>query len=85
MTVCRSPNQGRMIDPEPNGQAALILCETLVHLLVEKGVLSKHEVCDVIAGAEEIAREVESYPKEAVARRSVSSLLQAIRQSLEAK
>lgn len=74
-----------MIDPEPSGQAALILCETLIHLLVEKGVLSKHEVCDVIAGAEEIAHEVESYPKAPVARGAVSSLLQAIRQSLEAK
>src|SRR3954451_15436533 len=48
----------RMRTRDPQGQAALMLCESLVHLLMEKGVLGKAEICQAVEGLEEITREM---------------------------
>ncbi len=74
-----------MIAPNPYGHASLMLCEAIIHILIEKGLLSKEEVCEVIASVEEIAHEIEHRADSNVACRATSVLLQAIRQSLQAK
>ena len=41
-----------MASPDPHGQVALMLCESLLHVLVEEAVLSREkaiEVIDVVA------------------------------------
>jgi hypothetical protein len=78
-------DKDNMIVPDPTGQASLMLCEALIHMLIEKGLLSKQEVSDVIAGVEEIAHEIDSRTEPDVIRQPTSGLLQAIRQSVQAK
>ena len=40
-----------------HGQAALMLCESLLHLLVEEGVITKTKAIEAIDGVAELARE----------------------------
>lgn len=40
------------------GQAALLLTESLMHALVEKGVISKEEFVDTVEGAAEVEYEL---------------------------
>jgi hypothetical protein len=46
-----------MSPSEPHGQAALMLCESLLHLLVEEGVITKTKALEAIEGVAEFARE----------------------------
>jgi hypothetical protein len=47
-----------MSSPEPNGKVALMLCESLIHLLVEEGVLAKQKALEIIESVAELAREM---------------------------
>jgi hypothetical protein len=47
-----------MQSAEPNGKVALMLCESLIHLLVEEGVLAKQKALEIIESVAELAREV---------------------------
>ena len=51
------------------GQAALLLVETLMHALVTKGTLSRDEFIDIVDGAaeveQELARDSSSFPYDA--------------------
>ncbi len=71
-------------DPDAHGQAALMLCESLLLLLVERGVLDKETLLDamtnVIEVKQDIAGTTESYP---VGMASIG-LLRAIVQSISA-
>ena len=44
--------------PDPHGQAALLLCESLSLLLIEKKVLHKSQVIDAINGVIECKEEI---------------------------
>ena len=54
-----NPGRGpKVTAPDAHGQAALLLCETLTHLLIERNVLTLDEVCRAIEGIEDIAEEM---------------------------
>jgi hypothetical protein len=70
--------------PDPHGQAALLLCEALLHLLVEQNVLEKNDVCSTIEGVEEVKLEfADKEPLEAV--KASLDLLRSIRESFVIK
>jgi hypothetical protein len=69
---------------DPQGQAALMFCESLVHLLMEKGVLGKAEICQAVEGLEEITREMTDRRDTAEMGHAMLAILLPIRQSLEA-
>jgi len=79
------PPDERKRTHDPEGRAALMLCESLIHLLMEKGVLGKAEVCQAIEGLEEITREMTDRRGDtAEMGRAMLAVLLPIRQSLEA-
>jgi len=77
--------------PDPHGQVALMLCESLLHELVENGVITKAQALGVIDTVVELAQEAaESDRPLGSARggtqgRSASVIIEAIRRSFVAK
>jgi hypothetical protein len=53
-----SSNNGVRHHAQSPGQAALILCESLMHFLVTKGVISREDFVDIIEGAAEVESEL---------------------------
>jgi hypothetical protein len=47
-----------MASPDPHGQVALMLCESLLHLLVEGGLIPNDKALEAIAGLTELAQEI---------------------------
>lgn len=49
-----------MVSPmsDPQGRVALMLCESLFHLLVEEGVITKAKAMEAIEGVAELTREM---------------------------
>lgn len=47
-----------MQSPEPHCEVALMLCESLIHLLVEEGVIAKYKAIEAIEGVAELASEM---------------------------
>ena len=45
--------------PDPDGQLSLMLCESILHILVEEGVISKEKALEAIDGVVELGRENE--------------------------
>jgi hypothetical protein len=46
-----------MSAPDPDGQVGLMLCESILHLLVEEGVISNEKALGAINGVVELTRE----------------------------
>lgn len=44
---------------DPEGQVSLMLCESILHVLVEEGVIPKAKALEAIDGVVELARENE--------------------------
>jgi hypothetical protein len=85
-----------MASPDPHGQVALMLCESLMHLLVESGLIANDKALEAIAGLAELTREIAERNKTsddarspARARRggspSAEDLVQELLQSFTAK
>jgi len=72
------------LTPDPHGQAALMLCETLALLLVEKGVLLKSQVIEAIDGLIEVKEEVAGVSESVVVSIVSIGLLRNIAQSIAA-
>jgi hypothetical protein len=78
-------------EPDPHGQMALMLCESLLHELVENGVITKAQALGAIDTVVELAREAaESDRPLGSARRraqtqSAMIIIEAIRRSFAAK
>lgn len=70
--------------PDPHGQAALMLCERMLLLLVEEGVLPKSQVLDAIADVIDVQREIAGTAGGRVASMTSIGLLRAVAQSLSA-
>lgn len=69
--------------PDPHGQAALLLIESLLHALIEKSVLTAREALTVVEGAAEAKAEIASDIGEAPAElEKALALLGAIAASL---
>jgi hypothetical protein len=45
-----------MSAPDPDGQVGLMLCESILHILVEEGVISNEKALDAINGVVELSR-----------------------------
>ena len=71
-------------DPDPHGQAALMLCERMLLLLVERGVLPKDDVLDAIADVINVKQEIAGTTESVVVSMTSIGLLRAIAQSLAA-
>jgi hypothetical protein len=74
-----------MATPSPHGDVALMLCESLLHLLVEEGVLPKEKVLETIAGVAELTRERAERSKIADASGSALELIERIASSFAVK
>ena len=71
-------------EPDAHGQAALLLTESLIHMLVERGALTSTEAVEVVQTAAEVKVEVAAAAGES-AKRMVESLtiLEKMRSSFE--
>jgi hypothetical protein len=77
-TPARAP---RSEGPDPHGQVALLLCESLFHLLVEKGVLSHQAVLEALEGVAELIEEAAEREFQYVDARAAAVLVDAMRES----
>lgn len=69
---------------DPHGQAALMLCESTLHTLIEAGVLTVQEAIGVVATALELKNELAQAPgRSGVAMEESRTLLKAISASLK--
>src|SRR5258708_3596833 len=73
-----------MAAPEPDGEGSLMLCESILHLLVEEGVISKEKALDAIDGVVELARENEICQRRSTSRSAVQ-LIEMIAQTFALK
>jgi hypothetical protein len=71
-------------DPDPHGQAALMLMESLLLLLVEEGVLLKEQMIDNIDGVIEVKQEIAGTSESVVVSLASIGLLRAVSASLSA-
>jgi len=78
-----SARPGKVPDPDPHGQAALLLVESLLHGLIERSVIRTQDAIEIVAIAAEVKVEVarSSIESSQVAERSLH-LLNAIAESL---
>ena len=56
--------------PDPDGQVSLMLCESILHILVEEGVISNEKALDAINGVVELTRENDDVSQRRRLRRS---------------
>jgi hypothetical protein len=47
-----------MSNSDPQGRVAVMLCESLFHLLIEEGVITKAKAIEAIEGVAELTREI---------------------------
>jgi len=69
---------------EPQGQAALLFCESLIHVLVEEKVLTLAQALSVLATAVEVKVDMGNFESEELKQESMR-LLRAVAQSLATK
>jgi hypothetical protein len=74
-----------MPTPDPDGQVSLMLCESILHILVEEGVISTERALDAINGVVELARENDGIGQHRSASPSATQLIEAIAQSFALK
>ena len=72
------------LTPDPHGQAALMLCESLMLLLVERGVIGKDQAANAIDGIIEVKREIAGKRESVVVSVASIALLQDVAQSVAA-
>jgi hypothetical protein len=70
---------------DTHGKAALMLCESLLHLLVEEGIIAKTKAIEAIEGVAEVAREDIDDGQTSENGTGVVSLIETITESLAAK
>ncbi len=71
-------------NPDPHGQAALMLCDGLLLLLIEKGILEKDRVADIIEGLIEVKQEIAGVRESVVVSMASIALLRAVARSIAA-
>jgi hypothetical protein len=74
-----------MSAPDPDGQVSLMLCESILHILVEEGVISKETALDAINGVVELVREKDGMGQHCSASNSAVQLIEAIAQTFAVK
>jgi hypothetical protein len=71
------PTMPSRIEPDAHGQAALLLTESLIHMLVDHRILSLDQAVEVIQIAAEVKTEVAAAAGESAARMNESLALLA--------
>ncbi len=69
--------------PDPHGQAALLLTESLIHALVDKKVLTLREVVEIVEIATDVEREIAAATDGGTPLRLQKSLLAPLAHSLK--
>ncbi len=72
------------LTPDPHGQAALMLCEGLALLLIERGAITREEAVDVIDGLVELKHEMALTTESPVVSVASILLLQSVARSMSA-
>ena len=72
------------LTPDPHGQAALMLCESLMLLLVERGVIGKDQATEAVDGIVELKHEVAGKRESVVVSVTSIALLRDVAQSVAA-
>jgi len=70
---------------DPNGQISLMLCESILHLLVEEGAISKEKVIEALNGVAELVREKEETGEHPAASSPAIGLIEAMAQTFALK
>jgi hypothetical protein len=70
--------------PDPHGQAALMLCESMLVLLVESGIVRKEQVIDAIEVAIDVKNEIAGHTESVAVSMASIGLLRAVSQSVAA-
>jgi hypothetical protein len=70
---------------EPQGRVALMLCESLFHLLVEEGVITKAKALEAIEGIAELTREMAEIGPPDTGNEAAAQLVEAIADSFASK
>jgi hypothetical protein len=71
--------------PDPHGQVALMLCESLLHLLVEQHVITLEQAIEAIDGIAELTHETTAARMRRMPESSPVELIERIRESFAAK
>jgi hypothetical protein len=71
--------------PDPQGQVALLLCESLLHVLVEQGVISRDAALSVIEGVLELTQESAETTTREIGIVSPAALIERIAATFAAK
>jgi hypothetical protein len=74
-----------MPKPDPYGQVALLLCESLLHVLVEQGVISRDAALSVIEGVLELTQESAETTTREIGIVSPAALIERIAATFAAK
>jgi hypothetical protein len=75
-----------MQSPESHCEIALMLCESLIHLLVEEGVIAKHKAIETIEGVAELASEMAANESASADRKpNAAAVVETIAESLRLK
>ena len=72
-------------DPDPHGRVAMMLSESLFHLLVEQGVISREKAIEAIDGIAELIHEATERDTCTVNDRAAAVLVETLRESFAAK
>ena len=64
--------------PDSEGQISLMLCESILHILVEEGVISNEKALETIDGVLELARESDKTGQRRSTSYSAVQLIEAI-------
>ena len=70
---------------DPDGQVSLMLCESILHILVEEGVISNEKALETIEGVLELARESDKIGQRRSTSRSAAQLIEAIAHTFAVK
>ena len=71
--------------PDPEGQASLMLCESILHLLVEERVITNGRALEAINGVLELLQESDEIGQRRSTRCSAVPLLEAIARTFALK
>ena len=74
-----------MPNPDPHGQVALLLCESLLHVLVEQRVISRDAALSVIEGVLELTQESAETTTREIGAVSPAALIERIAATFAAK
>ena len=73
-----------MTASDPQGRVALMLCESLFHVLVEEGIITKAKAMEALEGVAELTREMADGNPASEAQ-IAADLVQAIAESFASK